>query len=58
MFQSENEVLKLAAQWLHVRQWVLEDGPLPRGWDLAGAMLGMRDLEKEIELIHEEIRRK
>lgn len=52
----EQEVLNLAAQWLWVRQWVIHNGPLPYGMDLAGVMLGLRDLGMEIEEIIKEMK--
>lgn len=49
------EFFNLAAQWLRVRQVVLQTEPLSYGNDIAGCMLGMRDLEREMKLVIEEM---
>lgn len=49
------EFFQLTAFWLSVRHNILQE-ELPKGQDLAGAMLGLRDSEHEMILICEEIR--
>lgn len=49
------EFFQLAAFWFLTRELILQS-ELPKGWDLAGCMLGMRDAEQEMKLVLEEIK--
>lgn len=49
------EFFQLAAFWLLTKELILQS-ELPKGWDLAGCMLGMRDAEQEMKLVLEEMR--
>lgn len=44
------EFFQLAAFWLLTRELILQS-ELPKGLDLAGCMLGMRDAEQEMKLV-------
>lgn len=58
MLVDQAAFFKLAGNWLFCRQYVLHDGELPFGFNLAGMMVGMTDYEAEMGCVMEEEKEK